>query len=348
MDTSRELLFFFSALGVFNGFILSAYFLFFAKPKHISNFFLGMLLLALSLRIGKSVFYHFNDDLAREFLQLGITGCAFIGPALYFYLKSMITPEGEFSNTWKYHFSIILAVALIGGYLYPWRDHREIWSPYVVRAVYWLWSFYLIASAFIIRNVFQDFFARKDKMQSIEIWILSIFFGNLIIHIAYRTVAYTSYIAGALSFSFIFYLLVLLFFFHKKRDSILFKKQPKYADKKIDQVEAEQLLQKLEQIMKDKELYKNPSLKLNDVAKELNIVGNRLSQLLNDNLGKSFSSFINEYRIEEAKRLLVSNQDFTLEAIGYEAGFSSKSSFYSIFKKYTSTTPSNFKKSQLS
>ena len=348
MDTSRELLFFFSALGVFNGFILSAYFLFFAKPKHISNFFLGLLLLALSLRIGKSVFYHFNDDLAREFLQLGITGCFFIGPALYFYLKSMITPEEEFSNTWKYHFSILLAAALIFGYLYPWRDNRELWSPSVVRFVYLVWSVYLLASAFIVRKVFIEFFARKDKMSSVEIWILSIFFGNLIIHIAYRTSHYTSYIVGALSFSFVFYLVVLLFFFHKKKDSILFKKQPKYADKKIKQAEADLLLNKLEQIMKDKELYKNPSLKLNDVAKELNIVGNRLSQLLNDNLGKSFSTFINDYRIEEAKRLLIANQDFTLEAIGYEAGFSSKSSFYSIFKKYTSTTPSNFKKEKLS
>jgi AraC-like DNA-binding protein len=66
--------------------------------------------------------------------------------------------------------------------------------------------------------------------------------------------------------------------------------------------------------------------------------------LLNDNLGKSFALFINEYRIEEAKHLLKENNSFTLEAIGFEAGFSSKSTFYATFKKVTGQTPSEFKK----
>ena len=108
MEASRELLFFFSALGAFNGLLLSFYFLFFAKSKHISNYFLGTLLLAMSIRIGKSVFYFFNPDLGREFLQIGISACAFIGPSLYFYIKSMTSPPGKFSSTWKYHFLILL------------------------------------------------------------------------------------------------------------------------------------------------------------------------------------------------------------------------------------------------
>ena len=64
MMISRELLFFFSALGAFNGVVIGLYFLLVAKPKTASNYFLGILLLALSIRIGKSVFLYFNDDLA--------------------------------------------------------------------------------------------------------------------------------------------------------------------------------------------------------------------------------------------------------------------------------------------
>ncbi len=80
MELSRELLFFFSALGAFNGIVLGLYFLFFAKPKHISNSFFGAFLLMLSIRVGKSVFFHFNTDLSFHYLQLGLTACFFIGP----------------------------------------------------------------------------------------------------------------------------------------------------------------------------------------------------------------------------------------------------------------------------
>ncbi|GMN10664.1 hypothetical protein MTsPCn9_23610 [Croceitalea sp. MTPC9] len=96
--------------------------------------------------------------------------------------------------------------------------------------------------------------------------------------------------------------------------------------------------------MNDKELYKNPDLKLSDVAKEINISPHFLSQFLNDNLGKGFSLFLNEYRIEAAEKMLWSNQHLTLEAIGQECGFKSNSTFYSAFKKIKGLTPAKFKR----
>jgi AraC-like DNA-binding protein len=48
--------------------------------------------------------------------------------------------------------------------------------------------------------------------------------------------------------------------------------------------------------MDSEELYKNPNLKLSDLASRMNISAHQLSQLLNDNLGKSFSTYINEYQ----------------------------------------------------
>jgi AraC-like DNA-binding protein len=83
---------------------------------------------------------------------------------------------------------------------------------------------------------------------------------------------------------------------------------------------------------------------LQDIAKELGVTPNTLSHLINDYLGKSFSIYLNEFRIEEAKKILVTNEQFTIEAIGYEAGFNSKSSFFATFKKFTKTTPAAYKK----
>lgn len=68
-----------------------------------------------------------------------------------------------------------------------------------------------------------------------------------------------------------------------------------------------------------------------------------LSKLINENLNSNFTEFINKYRIEEAKQLIVTNSNYTIEAIGNSSGFNSKSAFYKAFKAYAGTTPAKFK-----
>jgi AraC-like DNA-binding protein len=113
-------------------------------------------------------------------------------------------------------------------------------------------------------------------------------------------------------------------------------------DKKINDTDANALASQLKKLLSDKKLYKNPDLKISDVANQLNIPVHQLSQLLNDNIGKNFPSIINEYRILEAKEMLLQNDKYTLEAIGYECGFKSKSAFYTAFKKHVGLTPAKY------
>jgi len=343
MEFSRELLFFFSALGAFNGIVMGFYFLFLAKPRHISNRFLGAMLLMLSIRIGKSVFFYFNPDLAIIYLQFGLTACFFVGPFLFFYIESMVQPNSAIKSTWKYHIFIMASVALIVGYLYPFETNITLWRPYIIHSIYFQWLLYIIASAYVLRNTIKELFIKQQKLRSQQIWLLSILIGNIVILTAYYSFHYTYYIVGALSFSFIFYLLFLFIFFTKKKNPILFNGSEKYAERKIEPSQATILMEKLGLVMEEKELYKNANLKSSDVAKQLNISTHQLSQLLNDNVGKSFPVFINEYRIEEAKNIVRTNNQLTLEAIGYECGFNSKSTFYTAFKKLTGSTPAKFK-----
>jgi AraC-like DNA-binding protein len=94
--------------------------------------------------------------------------------------------------------------------------------------------------------------------------------------------------------------------------------------------------------MNEKSLYKNPNLNLQDLSREVNISSHQLSQFLNNNLGKNFTSFVNEFRINEACRIITSNDKLTLESVGYDVGFNSKSTFFAAFKKHTGTTPLNY------
>ncbi len=107
----------------------------------------------------------------------------------------------------------------------------------------------------------------------------------------------------------------------------------------------ETLFNQIVSYLEDKKPYKDPDFNLNTLAKELNTNRTYISKTINTFSNKSFVEFINEYRVLEAKKLLYTKIDqLTVEAIGYEAGFKSKSTFYRVFKSLTGVTPSFFAK----
>ena len=99
------------------------------------------------------------------------------------------------------------------------------------------------------------------------------------------------------------------------------------------------------QLMDEKKLYRNPDISRDSVASELNVSTGYLSQLISASTSSNFTSLINEYRIKDAKEMLVDPEfdKYSIVAIGLESGFQSKSTFYSAFKKKTGCTPNQFK-----
>jgi AraC-like DNA-binding protein len=93
-------------------------------------------------------------------------------------------------------------------------------------------------------------------------------------------------------------------------------------------------------------LYLNSTLTLREMAEHLETTENKLSYLINHGFHKSFYDLINEYRVEDVKRLLLdkSYDHLSILGIAFESGFNSKSSFQSVFRKHTGRTPSQFKK----
>jgi AraC-like DNA-binding protein len=346
MDTSKELLFFFSALGAFNGVILGIYFFFFTKKKYLTNYFLGALLFALSIRIGKSVFVYFHPALPKMYLQFGLTACFFIGPCLYYFLRSAVEEINVMPKSWKFAllFWGILIVAV--GILYPYEDYPKLWGGYLIRFIYFQWFVYIIFSGHTIRTILKKIIDPRQKASPAEVWFGMLFLGNFLLFLFYflsiMGAPGATYISGAVVFSFILYLIISILLYRKKTDDLFLLNNQKYSGRKIDPAEAKILSEKLEKIMLEKSLYKNPNLSLQDLSQELNISTHQLSQFLNTNLGKNFTSFINELRINEACRIITTNDKLTLESIGYDVGFNSKSTFFAAFKKHTGTTPLNY------
>ena len=80
------------------------------------------------------------------------------------------------------------------------------------------------------------------------------------------------------------------------------------------------------------------------LSETLKIPKHHLTEVLNNKMGKNFFQFVNEYRVDAVKKLLSNPKNrYSIEAIGYECGFNSKSTFFSVFKNMTQQTPMEYK-----
>ncbi len=347
MNLDTQLIFFFSALGAFNSTILSVYFLFFEKPKQQSNYFLGGLLVVLSIRIWKSIFFYFNPDLSKTYLQIGLTACLFIGPLLYLYVKAKLQDSNRILKQNLYILLLLVFLSIVIGYVYPYTKYPDLWGQYFYKAINYIWLLFLILTGILCRDLLKKIGHKEKRLDYHEIWIVSVFCGVFLIWLAYFTSSYTSYIIGALSFSFVLYLSILLIFYKRKTSFISTEKKEKYANKKISDNEAQLLLSKIETVLKEEHLYNDPNLTLTQLSKKIHVRPHVISQLLNDNLDKNFPNFINEYRIEAAKKMLITESHLKMEVIAESCGFNSTSTFYTAFKNITNTTPGKYAKSEM-
>jgi AraC-like DNA-binding protein len=102
--------------------------------------------------------------------------------------------------------------------------------------------------------------------------------------------------------------------------------------------------EKIELLILNETLYKNPELTILDIAKKLETNVNIISKSINQGFQMNFNDFINNFRIEALKQSLDNNehQNSTLLGIAYDCGFNSKATFNRAFKKNTGLTPKEY------
>ncbi|MEM6647025.1 MAG: helix-turn-helix domain-containing protein [Bacteroidota bacterium] len=121
----------------------------------------------------------------------------------------------------------------------------------------------------------------------------------------------------------------------------------KYEGSQLDDTQKESHLAALLAHFDEQKPYLQQELTLRDVAAALSIPHRYVSQVVNEKLDQHFMDFVNSYRVEAAKQMLLAPewQHLTIDGIAGEAGFKSRSAFYTAFKKVTGTTPGAFRKS---
>ena len=119
----------------------------------------------------------------------------------------------------------------------------------------------------------------------------------------------------------------------------------KYQKSALDADMSSALLAELQRHMAEARPYLDSTLTLTQLAGQMRISPNYLSQVINEQTGSNFFDFINQHRVEAAKERLREPGQSNILNIAMDAGFNSKSAFYTAFKQHTDMTPGQFRKS---
>ncbi len=143
----------------------------------------------------------------------------------------------------------------------------------------------------------------------------------------------------------LFILLIFSVFFFYRKNKRKGHEREKYKTSSLSSEKVTGIKEGLEYLMKIKKIYLEHGLTLQKVADNLAVSKEHISLVINREYSMNFNDYVNRHRVEEAKRILVSpeGKDKKIMQVAIEAGFNSKNSFNSAFRKFTGKTPSAYK-----
>lgn len=119
----------------------------------------------------------------------------------------------------------------------------------------------------------------------------------------------------------------------------------RYSGSSLNKDSQQELFGRLERLMQNDQVYKNSLFTREKMAELLGTNRTYLSQTINEQTGLTFTHYMNKYRIEEARRILADPQDDTpIKAIAADLGFSSVTTFYTLFKAAVQMSPDQYRK----
>jgi len=119
----------------------------------------------------------------------------------------------------------------------------------------------------------------------------------------------------------------------------------KYAKSKLPDEYSAYWTNKISTYIENEKVYLDPELTLGMLAERIGLPANHLSQIINTNLNTTFYDLINSYRIEEVKMLFLQKNGNSILDIALAAGFNSKTTFNTVFKRTTEFTPKEYRNS---
>ncbi len=333
----------FDILSIANALMLGVLFITSRSKNNKANIFLGLFLFSLAIEVLAS--FLDGQDLNLPIMDTGLLTL----PLLFLYVI----------KTLNYRFKLWYSLLLI-----PFLTE----FTRVIPAVFY-YGFSIVLLLYILRILKRNRSKLGDFYSDIEhktlSWIKGIIYIYLFFHVFWiiedlvglQFESITTYFAEAstiLTFLMIYWIGYNGFsqpeIFNTSilaaDNQILFKPENKEEENPEEQSEeysADKFLQLTKRI-KDEKLFLQKDLTIRNLSQQLDINEKLFSKLIKIHTQKNFYHYINQFRVEEFKRLLTTGKAGQLSLLGLseEAGFSSKSTFYSVFKAAEDMTPKQY------
>ena len=326
-----------ACLGLFQALLLCVYLITLKKRRKKATNFLILVLFGLTIRIGKSVLNYYIPLVSWQ-RNIGISGIFIVGPSLWFYITSLVDKEKVITYKHYIHYAPFLFFIL---FLYMIPSNGEFANYWNYGIVVFHLVIYLIISWFLL-------FDNKNKIsKAVFAWCKNILIGVSLVWFYYlgNFLSFNlHYITGPIFYTFLIYAFSYLFL-----NRINFNLD-KYNSSTIDSNTSKKLYKKINTLFINEKVFLDPTVSLSLVAKKIGISARIVSQVINENKEQNFQEFVNHYRIENAKDLLLDSKYINekIATVAYDSGFGTVASFNVAFKRNTGKTPSLYKKYHLS
>lgn len=335
-----------------------------------SRAYRSVLLSLLVFSLGYLNFYLFlaGRDLLREYPALLFTNVIVavnIGPLFYLYMKTVLSPRKYFQIKDLLYFitPLIIIAALLPFLTLPSSQkillnggfaETQIFSPlriFVMAAIANMLVFALVTTyrfvfktrdlGFIFSKFRSNMFLFVCAVVLVSLFMLNGVFSffNMMGAIFLKTAPY----------NLVFSLIILSIYFLNQRFVYLFLYGSLAAKGRskdlLGKIDTQRLEKRLCALMQDQHLYCDEALSLATLSRAAGLRSHQLSQYLNDEHGVNFNSYVNAFRINEAKRLIETEKDADILSIAFRVGFNSYSAFSAAFKKQTGVSPGRFRES---
>ena len=340
------------------------------KSKWLSFLlFLGALYIAPYM-LGYAGWY--SRQITREILFfIPFMQVLVIGPVLYFYIKSLLFSNFEFTKKDLLHFlpgilyliySLVVFITdkFIVNEFYFYADGRDkdLKTWYQLLGLLSI-SVYLILSLKSYlqykKTIFETLsFADTVVFQWIQNFLISflllIFLRILFFIVNPQWAEFGNQFWYYFCFSLVFFYIALNGYALDIKTSFFIFENIEESNEVVDEKTSTSTIyinfwkEKIEKIINEKQLYNNPKLTLVDVANQLETNPKTISTTINSGFHKNFNDFINDYRIEAVKEKIKHGEHTksTLLGIALDCGFNSKATFNRAFKKSTSLSPKEY------
>lgn len=307
----------------------------FTLNKKQSNRLLGLLLVMLALRVGKSVTGIVVPGYLHFFSTVGVVSMAEIGPLLYLFTLSLFDSGFKLSVKDCLHFlpGLLVLIVMLAA---QWQFLNVSYYFFTTHFFFYL----LLTWNYVLKNK-EQFLADDLKWK----WANYILFGVGLIGITfvlqllfYHPIVYRLIVITAAS---LFYFLS---WWAIPRAKLFVLESKKKSDESHI---LEALGDRIQHLLEDEELFTDPNLTVTKLALRIKAPAYLVSKAINFYFEKSFSELLAISRIKKAEQLLLAdgNKTLTIEAIAYESGFNTLSAFYTAFKKINKITPAQFRDS---